>query len=93
MTTIHEHVVGFLGGPTLSFVSSLVVHFALSLCFLEGQNPAIDIAESLARVIAAIRMTSVRWQSYLIPKAQKSVLVDNAFLVLRFESRDWRSLV
>ena len=32
---------------------------------LDGQNRAIVIAESLARVIAAIRIASVRWRSYL----------------------------
>ena len=32
---------------------------------LDGRNRVIVIAESLARVIAAIRITSVRWQSYL----------------------------
>ena len=35
---------------------------------LDGQNRAIVIAESLARVIAAIRIASVRWRSYLPPK-------------------------
>ena len=35
---------------------------------LDGRNRAIVIAESLARVIAAIRIASVRWQSYLPPK-------------------------
>ena len=45
------------------------------------------IAEALARVIAAIRVTSTRWRSYL-PLIEKLVLVDPAFLALRFESRD-----
>ena len=35
---------------------------------LDGRNRAIIIAESLARVVAAIRITSVRWRSYLSPK-------------------------
>ena len=35
---------------------------------LDGRNRAIVIAESLARVIAAIRIASVRWLSYLPPK-------------------------
>ena len=35
---------------------------------LDGRTRAIVVAESLARVIAAIRVTSVRWQSYLLPK-------------------------
>ena len=59
----------------------------------DGQNRAIVVAESLARVIAAIRITGVRWRSYLTLKTQKLVLVDPAFVALRFESRDWRSLV
>ena len=54
---------------------------------------AIVIAESLARVVAAIRITSVRWWSYLPLKTQKLVLSDPAFVVPRFASRDWRSLV
>ena len=60
---------------------------------LDGRNRAIVIAESPARVIAAIRITSVRWRSYLPLKAQKLVLVDPVFFALRFESRDWRPLV
>ena len=32
---------------------------------LDGGDRAMDIAESLARVVAAIRISSVRWQSYL----------------------------
>ena len=35
---------------------------------LDGRNGARVIAESLARVIAAIRIASVRWRSYLPPK-------------------------
>ena len=38
---------------------------------LDGRNRARVIAESLARVIAAIRITSVRWRSYLSLKPQK----------------------
>ena len=34
---------------------------------LDGRNRARVIAESLARVIAAIRITSVHWRSYLPP--------------------------
>ena len=60
---------------------------------LDGRNRAIVIAEALARVIAAIRITSVRWRSYLPLKTQNLVLVDPAFVALRFESLDWRSLV
>ena len=37
----------------------------ISKVTLDGRNRAIVIAESLARVIAAIRITSVHWQSYL----------------------------
>ena len=60
---------------------------------LDGRNRAIVIAESLARVIAAIRITSVHWRSYLPLKTQNVVLVDLAFVVVRFELRDWRLLV
>ena len=60
---------------------------------LDGRNRARVIAESLARVIAAIQITSVRWRSYLPLKTQNLVLVDPAFMVLRFGSSDWRSLV
>ena len=49
---------------------------------LDGRNRAIVIAESLARVIAAIRITSVRWRSYLPQKTQNLVLVDPAFIAL-----------
>ena len=35
---------------------------------LDGRNRTIVIAESLARVIAAIRIASLRWWSYLRPK-------------------------
>ena len=45
------------------------------------------MAESLARVFAAIRITSVRWRSYLPLKTQNLVLVDPAFVALRFESQ------
>ena len=37
---------------------------------LDGRNRARVIAESLARVIAAIRITSVRWRSYLPLKTE-----------------------
>ena len=43
--------------------------------------------------IAAIRITSVRWRSYLPLKTQNLVLVDCAFVELQFESRDWCSVV
>ena len=36
-----------------------------------GENRAIVIAEPLARVIAAIRIASVRWRSYLPLKTQR----------------------
>ena len=35
---------------------------------LDGRNRAIVVAESLARVIVAIRIASVRWRSYLPPQ-------------------------
>ena len=38
------------------------------VALLDGRNRARVIAESLARVIAAIRIASVRWRSYLPPK-------------------------
>ena len=41
---------------------------------LDGRNRARVIAESLARVIAAIRFTSVRWRSYLPLKTQSLAL-------------------
>ena len=56
---------------------------------LDGRNRASVIAESLARVIAAIRITSIRWRSYLTLITQSLVLVGPAFVALRFESRDW----
>ena len=45
-----------------------------------GRNCAIVIAESLARVIAAIRITNVCWGSYLSPK-HRFALIDPAFTV------------
>ena len=38
--------------------------------------------ESLARAVAAIRITSVRWRSYLPLETQNLVLVDPAFVAL-----------
>ena len=69
---------------------------ALLVGFLDGRNRAIVIAESLARVIAAIRITSVCWQiaaDFSPPKTQKLFLRDPAFVALRLESCDWRSCV
>ena len=60
---------------------------------LDGRNRARVIAESLARVIAAIRIASVHWRSHFPLKTKNLVLVDPAFVIARFESRDWRSLV
>ena len=65
----------------------------ISDTILDGRNCERVIAESLARVTAAIRIASVRWRSNLPPETQKLVLTDPAFVVLRFESRDWRSFV
>ena len=62
------------------------------LLYLGGRNRVIVVAESLARVIVAIRIASVRRSSYP-PKSQDLVLVGPAFVALRFEFRDWRSLV
>ena len=39
-----------------------------SKTLIDGRNLAIVIAEALARVIAAIRIASVRWRSHLPPK-------------------------
>ena len=55
-----------------------------SVLRLDGRHGARVIAEPLARVIAAIRITSVGWRSYLPPKTQNLVLVDPAFVALRF---------
>ena len=56
------------------------VHFSLFwITSLDGRNRTRVIAESLARVVAAIRITSVRWQSYITIKTQNSVLIDPAF--------------
>ena len=60
---------------------------------LDVRNRAIAIAESLARVIAAIGIIGDRWQSYFPPKTQKSVLVDLAFVVPPFKSGDWHPFV
>ena len=60
---------------------------------LDGRNRARVIAEPPARIIAAIGIASVRWRPYLLPTTQNMVLVDPAFVALRFESRDWRSMV
>ena len=45
---------------------------AFSSFLIDGRNRAITIAESLARVIAAIRIASVRWRSYLPQKTESS---------------------
>ena len=37
---------------------------------LDGQNRVIVIAESLARIVAAIRITSVGWRSHLPPNTE-----------------------
>ena len=71
---------------------------SLQVSRLDERNRTIVIAESLARVIAAIRIASVRWRSYLPPPpppktTEKLTLTDPAFVVLQFESRDWRSFV
>ena len=51
------------------------------------------IAESLARVIAAIRITSVCWWSYLSPKTQIDPQRPCVCCVAAQISRDWRSFV
>ena len=50
-----KYTEGFSGNPCSDYA-------------LDGRNRAIVIAESLARVIAAIRIASVRWSSYLLSK-------------------------
>ena len=57
------------------------------------RNPGIVIAELLARVIAAIRITSIRWRSHL-PSPQKTqnlVLIDLAFVavIIGELNKDW----
>ena len=83
----------FLVGSEIASVALLKGCSPGLLTYLDERNWAIVIAESLARVIAAIRMASVPWRFISSPKTQKLVLTDPAFVVLRFESRDWRSLV
>ena len=39
-----------------------------NVSILDGRNRARVIAESLARVVAAIRITSVRWRLHVSPK-------------------------
>ena len=39
---------------------------------LDGRNRAVVIAESLARVVVAIRIASVRWRSYLLENTETS---------------------
>ena len=58
---------------------------------LDVQNRVIVIAESPARAIAANRVTSVRWRSYLPPKQRKQSSWTLRSVLLRFDSRDWRS--
>ena len=55
----------------------------ISARMVNGRNRAIVVAESLARVIAAIRIASVCWWSYLpLQTTQRLVLTDPAFVVL-----------
>ena len=56
-----------------------------------GEIGAMVFAEALARVIAEFESLALRWRSYLAPQTQKLVLIDPAFVVPRFGSRDWRS--
>ena len=46
-------------------------NFCVRLRPLDGRNRTIGIAESLARVVAEIRITRVRWRSFPPPKTQK----------------------
>ena len=82
----HSHERG-LGLP------SLLLQIQLSI--LDGQNRAIVVAESIARVIAAIRITGIRLLSYLFPKHRHSIWSLETLRSLRcaVESRDWRACV
>ena len=60
---------------------------------LDGRSRAMVIAESLARVIAAIRIATFIGGHISFKNTQKLVLTNPAFAVPRFESRDWRSFV
>ena len=55
---------------------------------LDGAKSRKSYRRIARRVIAAIRITSVRWRSFLPLKTQNLVLVDPAFVALRFELRD-----
>ena len=64
LTVSVEYVVEF----AVAKVQSLMLTMAAFSAYLDGRNHAIVITESLARLIAAIRITSVRWRSYLTPE-------------------------
>ena len=74
-------LVGAAGPPNYTYALESVRN-------LDGRNRARVIAESLARVIAAIRITSVHWRSYLPLETQNLVLLDPAFVAPRFGSCD-----
>ena len=59
---------------------------------LDGRNRAIVIAESLARVIAAIRIATCVG-GHISPRNIEISPHRPLSVVLRFESRDWRSFV
>ena len=46
---------------------------------LDGQNRAVVIAETPARVIVAIRIASVRWRSYGAPEKIKAPEISGFF--------------
>ena len=63
--TLHLEALERLVGSSLGSSQSSECDFPV---FLIGRHRAIVIAESLARVITAIRIASVRWRSYLPAK-------------------------
>ena len=60
---------------------------------LDGRNRVIVIAESLPRV-SSPRFESLAFVGgHISPQIKKIVLIDLAFVALRFELRDWHSFV
>ena len=76
-------------------IFKILYFFKIWALRVDGRNRARVIAESLARVIAAIRITSVRLA--VISPAKNTEfgprrVVDPALVAIGLESRDWRSL-
>ena len=56
----------YLDGPKdADIMASSCMYIALHVSSLDGRNRAIVIVEALTRVIAAIRIASIRWRSYV----------------------------